>query len=316
MSGTGIIGNEKIENAKVAILATWNDVFPTLKELDAIWDEIATTVPMSKKSIDMKWIGDLPQMQKWLGERKISELQVNNYIVTAQKWANGVKFSEDDVEDDELGFIIPKVKQLATMAIQHRVNRIVNVLIDGFNATPEYKGYDAQPLFSAAHKHMGLGAAQTNIVTGEPSVDDAGAIDKAFEIMGSLVDAQGEPLGMQGTILIHGPKTRSTVAAQLLGDRLASGASNPNFKLVRPVMSHKLIGSYANYWFLVDGSKGVGPVLWGQRRAVRFRVVGGMMGGQESELSFKEGGILAGADYRGEAVPGLWETIVGSRGTA
>lgn len=61
---------------------------------------------------------------------------------------------------------------------------------------------------------------------------DATAFNAALVAMGSLKSDEGKPLGIKPNLLVVGPTNRAAAKSLIEVDRLANGASNPNYKAV------------------------------------------------------------------------------------
>lgn len=306
----GFLQSDKMAAAQVSFSAIFDQVLSDLAKPEPFWDRLATPIPMTAKTLELDWMGDVPAFSEWVGERKIGKVRAENFRITAKKWANGLEVDEDDLEDDNLGIYAPKVQRLAGKAAIHKRNLIVDFLTNGFATTKYGAGYDGVALFSAAHKIGGPGspeAAQSNLLTA--TLDDTGALDSAFEKLAKLKDEQGEPLGLMGTHLIVGPALMAEARKQLLAQQRANGETNTNYQRCELVVSAKITDSK---WFLADLTLPMGPMLFGTRRAPRFRTVGPSNGGQESMESFKSGKLYFGVDARYNAAYGLWFTVIGS----
>jgi len=66
---------------------------------------------------------------------------------------------------------------------------------------------------------------------------DGTHFDAAMKAMLSLKSNQGRPLGIRPTHLVVGPSNRADALATIEVERLANGASNPNYKTVEVVVS-------------------------------------------------------------------------------
>src|SRR5262245_29591504 len=118
-----LINNEKLDTAKVAFSATFNRAFEAERgKIDPAWNMLAYDVTMDHPTLQLNWIGDVPAMTEWIGERKLSKLRVDNFSVTSKKFANGFVINEDDIEDDVLGLYAGKIAALARKAVLFRVN--------------------------------------------------------------------------------------------------------------------------------------------------------------------------------------------------
>jgi phage major head subunit gpT-like protein len=310
--GMSLLNADKILQTQIEFSAMFNTALNAQTADDPVWDLLAREIETSTRVTLHTWLGDVMPFQEWKDERPIGKLAAENYQITVKRWANGLEVDEDDIDDDNLGMYTPKIQMLAMKARTHKKNLLVDFLINGFATTKYGPGYDGVAFFSSAHPDAGGGANMSNTMTA--SLDDSGAFYTAMGMMEKFRDLGGEPADWGGTHLIYGPDNQATVDALLESDTLANGATNPNFRKVTPLKSRKLVGAYANYWFLVDLSKPVKPLIWQVRRKPKFRSVGTMAEGATSYQQFLRGKLWYGADARHNAGYGFWQTAIGSTG--
>lgn len=302
------ISAEQIENTRIGFQTMFNSAFESMRKIDSFWEQLGMIVQSDNESEQYNWFGDVPAFQEWIGERKIAKLRAQSYRITNKKWANGLEVSEDDLADEKLGMYQPKIAQLAMKAQIHRINLLVDFLVNGFAATVYGNAYDGVPFFSASHKD-GDGATYSNLLTA--TLDDTGAYDSAWQKALEMTDESGEPLNTSPTHLIVGPSNRATARTLLLADRNANGSTNTNAGTAQLYVSPKLVGAHAAKWFLVDLSKPVKPLILQIRQDVRFQAVTG----PDSKERFMTGKLYYGADARYNAGYGLPQLAVGSNGT-
>lgn len=293
---------EKVAAAQIAFDTRFNAAILGLTRLAIEWDQVATVVPSSTRVTQHNWLGLLPQFTEWLGERNIGKLRNENYQIVNKKWANGLEVDVDDIDDDALGLYMPKIDQLAVMAKIHKINLMVDFLINGFATTKYGPGYDGFAFFSDSHQ-TGDGPVVSNLV--HHTLDDSGAFDEAFQVHLQMRDENGEPLNCMPTHLIVGPTNRATARNLILAERNASGASNTNYKIVELIVTQKITDGK---WFLLDLSQPIRPLIFQERRAVQFRAVVGA----DSMARFLKDKLYFGADGRYNVGYGLWQMAVGS----
>lgn len=311
--GMGILNSEAIAQAQIDLSAMFAQALDKHEGPDPIWDQLALTVNTKTKITEHAWLGDVPGMREWKDERPIGKLTADNYRITTKRWANGLEVDEDDIEDDNLGLYQPKIGMLADKARLHKKNLLVDFLLNGFATTKYGPGYDGVAFFSSSHPDPSGGGNMENTMTAE--LGDTNAFYDALEMFSLIRDMAGEPADYMPTHLIHGPSNLATVDA-LLADTLANGADNPNASRVIPIQSNKLVGDFEKYWFLVDLSKAVKPLIWQVRRPVQFRQVGHVGAGETSYQQFLTGQLYFGCDGRYNAGYGLWQLAVGSTGAS
>jgi len=111
------------------------------------WNKIATMINSTSASEIYNWLGDWPQMREWIGDRRIKQLEAHGYTIRNRKFESTIKVMRDDIEDDSIGIVAPKVQSLGQIAAEHPDQLIFELLASGFVELC----YDGQPFFDAEH---------------------------------------------------------------------------------------------------------------------------------------------------------------------
>lgn len=315
MSQHLLIQQAKLDAAQIGFSTVFNNQLRVADPDPAL--ALFMRVASQNASEEFKFMGDLPFLREWLDDRHMSKLRVESITVTNKDFAAGVRVDLNDIFDDRLGIVEPRIRMLADRARQHISDFAVRTMLNGFNGTnfPETgngQSYDDQLFYSAAHQE-GTGPTQSNFAT---AALDATAYEAGRVAMQSLVDEESQPLEMQPRLLLVGPSNERT-ARELVNSGLidiaGSGAAVDNtFRgTADVVVSQRLVGTYANYWFLNDVSKPVKPLLWTDREAPRFD----FLNSRDSESVFMRREAKAGTSYRAGFGYGLWHMSRGSDGT-
>lgn len=112
------------------------------------WPSAATSIRSTGRSNDYKWLGGMPNLREWIGERQIKNLEGFGYQIFNKPFEATIGVDRDDIEDDNLGVYAPIVQGLAAEAKTHPDTLVFDLLNTG-NAN---KCYDGQNFFSATHK--------------------------------------------------------------------------------------------------------------------------------------------------------------------
>jgi phage major head subunit gpT-like protein len=264
----------------------------------------------------MPFLGDVPMLEEHLDDLKLSRLRAEKITVRARDFSGGIRVHRNDIMDDRLGLVMPKITTLGDRARQHVSKTLVELLLNGFDGTAfpnvsDGLGYDGQFFFSAAHVD-GAGPTQDNVSTATLA---AASYEAARVAMQSLLDEESQPLQINPDTLIVGPSNERTaleiVQAGLIDQGGASGIENVFRGTARVMVSQRLTGSFAAYWFLADLSAGVRPLIWMDREAPQFVAQNRV----DSESAFHRLQFLFKAMYRSGFAYGLWQHIHGSDGT-
>lgn len=300
MAATGIIDRTKIEDALQGFKATFANAFAAASP---ITDMIATRIQSDSPSETYNWFGEVPKMREWIGDRRFDELRAYAQTITNKNWANGLRISADDIADDKLGLLLPKINALAAAAARHQEELVTSYLVLGAGGTLGL-AYDGQYLIDTDHSDGGS-ASQSNKGT---SALDATTFGAAWQSMLERTDENGEPIDVMPKFLIYGPKNRVAVQTLLESSTLSTGGVNPNYQSVVPVLSRRLVGTYDDYWFLVgEGVGGMKPIILQEREPVEFIA----QDSPESEGYVNRKEYRYGANWRGNAGYGMWQCVYG-----
>lgn len=268
----------------------------------SLYPRIATEVPSTARQEEYNWLGRVPRMREWLGERVIQNLSAYSYTIKNRDWEATVAIDRNDVEDDAVGIYTPMVRTLAGAAATHPDELVFDLLSGAF----ENVCYDERPFFDAAHP-TGIGQAQSNKGTAALT---AASYAAARAQMMSLVDEHGKPLNVVPDLLIVPPQLEKAALEILRADLTASGESNVYRNSADLVVSPYLAAS-PTAWFLLDTKKPVKPFIYQRRKPPVFV----SKDSPEDEGVFMKKEFLFGVDSRDNAGYGLWQLAYGSDGS-
>jgi len=261
-------------------------------------DLVAMKEPSTGSHNEYNFNDDVPAMVEWTGDRPSSKLGVDGFILKNKPYVNGVDIDRDDLEDDNLGMYNRAIKRLGEKASHHQWIQLRNLLNGGFTAN----GYDGVTFFNNVHAHKGT--AQDNLTTGALSSTTFAA---AVLLLENMTTTEGEELALHPSHLIVSPSDREMGMQILQAQRLASGASNVWFGASELVVVQ---GVTAGYWFVADLSTSIRPLVHQMRRKTQLTTVTD----PKSPDVYNRRTFRYGADYRGRAGYGYFQTIVGSVG--
>lgn len=66
-------------------------------------DAIASTVPSSTKTNEYSWLGQLPGMREWIGDRQVNQLKGHGYSIDNKDFEHTIEVKRTDIEDDNIG---------------------------------------------------------------------------------------------------------------------------------------------------------------------------------------------------------------------
>lgn len=113
----------------------------------SMWDLVAMLVMSAGRSVDYKWLGNVPMMREWVGDRIIADLEAFSYEIVNKDYESTVEVDRNDLEDDQIGIYQPIVRQLGETARQHPDLLVWALLKAGFDTLC----FDGQNFFDTDH---------------------------------------------------------------------------------------------------------------------------------------------------------------------
>lgn len=270
-----------------------------------LYTKIASVFPSDNPVETYSWLGQVPQMKRWIGDRELHKLRAEKYAITNYDWANGIEVTKDDLRDDKLGLVASRIGDLAKQGVKAVDRQVANILNNAFTSTGGL-GYDGQYLIDTDHQVLGGGGGTAQSNSAGTTALDEDAFEAGLAAMGGIKDENGETAGISPTHLVVGYGAWRAARRIIGADYNADGLDNLNKGLVQLVLSPWITGGK---WFLVDMSQGVGPVIVQMRQAATFRDPN--MGGNALDV-FMRKDYKYGADMTFGTGIGLWQTIYGS----
>ncbi len=113
----------------------------------AIYETLATVVTSTSSEETYGWLGDIPKLREWIGDRQIKSLSAKGYSIKNRKFEDSIGVQRDDVEDDKLGLYSTRFEMLGNAASSHPDE----VLFDLINAAFSTECFDGQYFFDTDH---------------------------------------------------------------------------------------------------------------------------------------------------------------------
>lgn len=123
----------------------------------ALSSRIAFEVPSTTKEERMGWIGKMPNVREWIGDRSIQNFSEFDYSVKNKDWELTIGVSRNDIEDDNLGLYAPMFQEMGQATVGHRETLIFAALKAGFASNC----YDGQFFFDTDHPVLDKDGAVT-----------------------------------------------------------------------------------------------------------------------------------------------------------
>lgn len=108
---------------------------------------VATTIPSTTRENEYGWLGSVPNVREWVGDRVVNSISQSGYSIRNKSYENTISVSRDDIEDDNIGIYAPMFRNLGDAAASHYDQLVFSLLKAGFNTAC----YDKQYFFDTDH---------------------------------------------------------------------------------------------------------------------------------------------------------------------
>ncbi len=108
---------------------------------------IATTVKSTQKEQKYGWLGKMPKVREWIGDRVVQNISEHDYAIKEKKWDLTVGVDRDDIETDNLGHYSMLFEGIGEASVLDPEQLVWDLLAAGF----ETECYDGQYFFDTDH---------------------------------------------------------------------------------------------------------------------------------------------------------------------
>ena len=112
-----------------------------------LYGRIATVVPSSTRSNEYGWLGQMPRIREWIGDRVIQNLDTAGYTIKNRTFESTIAVGRDDIEDDNIGIYTPMFTEFGRASATFPDELVWALLAAGFT-TP---CFDGQYFFDVDH---------------------------------------------------------------------------------------------------------------------------------------------------------------------
>ncbi|MGA7673538.1 MAG: Mu-like prophage major head subunit gpT family protein [Rhizomicrobium sp.] len=118
---------------------------------------VAMTVPSSTSKEEYGWLGEVPNVREWIGDRQVNNLSRYSYAISNRDWESTISVDRNDILDDNLGIYGPKVEMLGRAAATSYDQLVYPLLNAGFTSDC----YDGQYFFDTDHPIIAEDGSET-----------------------------------------------------------------------------------------------------------------------------------------------------------
>lgn len=136
-----IINSGTIREAFQSFNTVFNKAF---QEMEAQYPRVAMEVPSETRDESYAWLGAVPSMRKWIGDRVVKNLSAYGYTIRNEDFEATVSVPRNDLEDDLIGVYKPMIQDLAYSARRHPDKLVFGLFPRAFTE----KCFDGKPFIS------------------------------------------------------------------------------------------------------------------------------------------------------------------------
>lgn len=108
---------------------------------------VATRVPSTTGTEEYGWLGKIPSVREWIGERQVNKLGTHGYAIKNKDYEITVEVDRNDILDDKYGIYSPMFEEMGMSVSALPDQLIFDLMKNGFTGLC----YDGQPFFDAEH---------------------------------------------------------------------------------------------------------------------------------------------------------------------
>ena len=139
-----IINQSNLHGLTTGYSAAFNKA---LSEVSPDYKDIATVTSSSTAANDYAWLGQIPGMKEWIGDREVQHISEYGYTIKNKSFERTIGINRDAIEDDQYGIYTPMFSMMGQEAGEHYNDLVFEMLTKGFTE----KCYDEKTFFAADH---------------------------------------------------------------------------------------------------------------------------------------------------------------------
>ena len=255
-------------------------------------------------AMEIPFLDAFAGMREWLGPRQIKNLATHKIRLVERPWEDTVAIPVRDVESDNWGIYGTLVAAMGEAGEQLWDTLFTEALVNPPN------WIDGASFYNSSRKYGP--STINNVTTNALTFANFGSF---FTQMYSVRGHNGQPVNTRPTHLIVGPALEDTAREILYSDTYRDSSdqefANPHKDKVKLVVSPRLTGTNANYWFLGRFTGALKPILVLKNKEASLTI----LNQPNDENVFMDGRILFGAEAYGNAAA-LFPHLLGRGGTA
>lgn len=273
-------------------------------------DGILMQVNSTTQTENFAWLGSVPRMRVFDGERKPVQLGDYKYAIDNEEYEASIAIDLKDIDDDQTGKYAILASQIGESSASFPDELLYGTLLPGgFSSL----AYDGQYFFDVDHS-VGASGIQSNLITAKLGPT---AFDAARTLFYRFKDDNGRPVNaVLDLVLIIPPELLSTANALINNEKNANGSDNQYYHAAEIRVNAWLTD--VNAWYLVNKTGVVKPFVQLNRKREELAVLGHLPTAgsvvNQAEAEFMRRKVYTGTYWRGAVGYGMFQKAVASTG--
>lgn len=249
-------------------------------------EDIAEIIPSTASSATHDWLGQLPVMKEWTGDRTVVSLNLDRITVENLDFEQTVKVPVNAIEDESYGAYGNLMEAMGGVARSLWTDLALKALL-------------ANGLWADGKAFFGSGRAfgESTVTNAVTTAFSENALKAAWEAMSGWTLDAGRSARVTPTVLLVGPSNYFAAKKLLRGELKGGGDTNELNGIVELKVSRELVGANAGRWFLFGEAGGVKALGVQRRKEPQFAA----MDAPTDEQVFTRNEIRYGTSARGAA---------------
>lgn len=221
-------------------------------------------VPSDGRSEKYGWIGDIPGVREWLGEKTYGGLKDYGYTITNKDFFDGFAIDRNELDDDQLGGFGERISGLAEACAQYPFDLIASLIVNGTTNL----AFDGVAFFSDA---SGV-RTNDNLLAGSgiTLANIQADIASARAAMMRFTSDSGRTLNLSFDTILCPPELESLMIQAVTTPSMVVGnnapITNPASRWIKQVIAIPELTD-ANDWYGISTSRVMKPFLFQERKA-------------------------------------------------
>ena len=244
--------NERFNAMRIAYDLGFKSAF---EAAPSVYQDFCTIVgDAAHTTVKLPFMEQFTCMRRWVGPRQIKNLEGKMLTMTEDAFEETIGIRVREIETDNWGMYMPAIQQMAVSAKALWDKLAAEALIN-----PD-AWIDGSAFFGTTRKY-----GKSVIANKTTSALSASTFKSAWQTMQSYCGHTGEPLAVQPDALMVGPALEFTARDILENEYEIDGSGKVTVKnsckgLAKLIINKRLVGTAANYWFLMSTAGPIKPV--------------------------------------------------------